>query len=124
MPYIEVSVHLSDSKSAAGRALRPGTGRGASPTARLLLGVLCVALVLFGATLQAVHTHANDSLTHADCSLCATAHVVTQVAAQPAPNQVAFAIAQVSVAPALTPLSELHHFALFTRPPPAPMHLA
>ncbi|MBW4028191.1 MAG: hypothetical protein HIU93_12420 [Acidobacteria bacterium] len=115
---------FSHSKSAASRAPRHATTKAASPTARLLLAILCVALVLFGATLQAVHTHADDSLTHADCSLCATAHVVTQVAAQPAPNQVAFLIAQVNVAPALIPMSELHHFALFTRPPPVPMHLA
>ncbi len=80
--------------------------------------VLCVALVCVMGTIQAVHSHPeNSNTTHHTCSICATAHVgLNTQTASLAPILAATAltssIAEVSLVfrPAL---------AEFIRPPPA-----
>src|SRR5579859_1876036 len=71
--YINATVTRQGSKSLA-------NGRRIS-TARLLLSILCVFLVLLGSTLEAAHSHPGHDSSHADCALCATAHVIAQVSA-------------------------------------------
>jgi hypothetical protein len=89
-----------------------------------LLGLLCLALVVLGSTIQVAHSHANGDIAHPDCSLCATAHVVAQVVAAPA---ALIAVATVASVPVASPQSQPSRptvFALFTRPPPAVSTLA
>ncbi|HWZ51020.1 MAG TPA: hypothetical protein VNW54_06115 [Granulicella sp.] len=90
---------------------------------RWLLAILCMLLVLLGTTLQVAHSH-SDNLSHADCALCATAHVVAHVIATPAAPA---AVMLVGIVPCLLPLPSAHAistFALFTRPPPPSLTLA
>jgi hypothetical protein len=84
-----------------------------------LLGLLCLALVVFGSTVQVAHSHPGGDISHADCSLCATAHVVAQVVSSPVVFQAALAVAPVQDFAPLPRPSTLSVFALFTRPPPA-----
>jgi hypothetical protein len=95
-----------------------------SSTARLLLGVLCILLVLLGGTLEAVHSHPGLDASHPDCALCATAHVVAQVVAAPSLPAVAMLVEAVShLAPFSTAWAR-SIFDLFTRPPPSYSTLA
>jgi hypothetical protein len=114
--YINATVAALDPKSLA-------KGRRTS-TVRLLLGVLCVLLVLLGSTLEAAHSHPGHASSHADCALCATAHVSIQIVASLALPVVATLIGTVHrlAAPPLKP--SLSVFALFTRPPPFALTLA
>jgi len=75
--------------------------------------------VLFGSTVQVAHTHASGEIGHADCALCATAHVVAQTVANPSPAPAALVIAPVQQLLLQHPPSRISVFALFTRPPPA-----
>jgi len=43
-----------------------------------LLGIVCIALVLFTGILRVTHSHPNGRI-DPDCSLCMTAHTVAQV---------------------------------------------
>jgi hypothetical protein len=90
----------------------------------VLLGFLCIALVLLGGTLQAVHTHSNGDVSHADCSLCATAHVVAEVVSNPVPLPAALLIATAPTYKVRQRVIRVSDFALFTRPPPAVLTLA
>jgi hypothetical protein len=97
-----------------GSYAKPGThGRASS-----IMLWLCVALVLFCGTLQAVHVHPADSVFHADCSLCVTAHVTVQTVQSPAPAPPVKVIAVLETTPAAVIPAALSTFALFTRPPP------
>lgn len=90
----------------------------------LLLGLLCLALVVFGSTVQVAHSHPGGDISHADCSLCATAHVVAEIAGNPVPIPATLVVAYIAESIS-TPRSEtLSIFALFTRPPPALSTLA
>lgn len=90
-----------------------------SPWWRVLLAVVCVLLVIAVGTVQAVHVHSDGTTSHADCSLCGTAHVSVQVLRSPV------AAAPVVLATYIEPSVELRAavatpvFALFTRPPPS-----
>jgi hypothetical protein len=87
-------------------------------TWRILLALVCILLVAVAGTVQVAHAHADGADTHADCSLCAAAHITVHLAHTPAP---ALKVAVVSVLEALPPSvlpSALSTFALFTRPPP------
>lgn len=85
---------------------------------RLILGLLCVALVVLAGTLSVSHGH-EDGIAHADCGLCATAHVTVQQAATLTLGPVAPVFTRVEVSlPAARP-RKLARFALYTRPPPA-----
>jgi hypothetical protein len=86
---------------------------------RILLALVCVLLVVVAGVVQVAHTHSDGAATHADCGLCAAAHISVQVAYAPASAPpVAVATAVESVAVAVLPRA-LSTFALFTRPPPA-----
>jgi hypothetical protein len=86
---------------------------------RLLLAILCVLLVMVSGTLQVAHAHADGADTHANCSLCAAAHITVQVAQTPAPVQAAPMIGVLHVLPAPVLASGVCVYALFTRPPPS-----
>ena len=87
---------------------------------RHLLAILCVLLVVIAGTAQVAHTHTGSADTHADCSLCAAAHVTVQMDQAPAaPVPAVAVIATLESLPAAVVPSVLCTFALFTRPPPA-----
>jgi hypothetical protein len=88
----------------------------------LLVGLLCVALIIFAGTVSVAHGH-DDGARHADCGLCATAHSPVQLAAAPVLVPVAQVLARVEAAlPA--PRSRVEsRSTLFIRPPPADRHL-
>jgi len=91
---------------------------------RLILGLLCIALVIFGVTVSLAHGHEQDNVSHADCGLCAAAHVAVQLAAAPALVPVAQVFTRVETyIPEARPRT-LSRFALFTRPPPAKAYLS
>ena len=85
---------------------------------KLLLALLCIALVIACGTIQAVHVHPDGDLSHADCPLCATAHVTVQVVQPPVTLHVAPVVSMVEAYLPAIPSRTLSIFALFTRPPP------
>ena len=91
---------------------------------RFLLALLCISLVIVGGTVQAVHVHPQGDITHADCALCATAHVSVQVAASPAVLYFAPVVSYVETLFAPAASRSFVTFALFTRPPPVDLVLA
>lgn len=86
---------------------------------RFLLATLCVLLVVAAGTVQVAHVHADGPDTHADCSLCAAAHVTVQVVHTPASAPPVSVVSVIDAIPAPVTPSVLSTFALFTRPPPA-----
>jgi hypothetical protein len=85
---------------------------------RILLALLCVLLVVVLGSVQVAHTHA-DGAAHADCALCAAAHISVHPVQAPSPAPTTSVVAVVEVlAPSILPRT-LSTFALFTRPPPA-----
>jgi len=85
---------------------------------RILLALLCVLLVVVLGSVQVAHTHA-DGANHADCALCAAAHITVHPVHAPAPAPTTSVVAAVgSLSRSVLP-STLSIFALFTRPPPA-----
>ena len=90
----------------------------------LLVGLLCIALVLLSGTLSVTHVHAQGELTHADCGLCATAHLAAEVVTPAPAPPVAQVFARVETArPVSRPRTHVASN-LFTRPPPANAPLA
>jgi hypothetical protein len=85
---------------------------------KLLLALLCIALVIACGTIQAIHVHPDGDLSHADCPLCATAHVTVQVVQPPVTLHVAPVVSLVEAFFPAIPSRTLSNFALFTRPPP------
>lgn len=57
-----------------------GAKRGGWRSWAAILGVVCIALVLFTGVVHAAHFHANGQIDQ-DCSLCVTAHQAVKVAA-------------------------------------------
>lgn len=114
--YINATVARLDSRSLA-------EGRRIS-TARLLLSILCVFLVLLGSTLEAAHSHPGHAASHADCALCATAHVAIQITASPVLPAVVTLVEAVQRLAAPPPSRPFSVYALFTRPPPSVLTLA
>jgi hypothetical protein len=90
---------------------------------RLLLGMLCIALVLLGGTLSVTHSHA-DGIVHGDCGLCITAHSVVPATVPTVHLPVARVLTTVETAVASIPFRRLSTFALFIRPPPVNAHLS
>ena len=81
------------------------------------VGVLCIALVCVIGTVQATHSHSENSATsHHTCSICATAHAVnTQtVASTPVLATAALAIPAAELSAIFRPVTTQ-----FIRPPPA-----
>ncbi len=90
----------------------------ADPPWRILLALLCVLLVVVLGSVQVAHTHADGNETHADCALCAAAHISVHPVHAPAPAPTTSIVATLeSLPPSILP-SALSTFALFTRPPP------
>ncbi len=88
-------------------------------TLRSLLGLLCIALVLFAGGVELLHNHATPTASDPACSLCTLSHVVAlpgAVAHAPAAVEaVAFApLRAIALAPA-----RAFAFSLYVRPPPA-----
>jgi len=84
----------------------------------LLLALGCALLLIFGSTVQVVHVHSPEDVSHSGCSLCATAHVTVSPAAPVAvavPVQ-AHTVAVFDTEPAFA--HSLVDFSLYTRPPP------
>jgi hypothetical protein len=103
----------------------PGSKSKVPSAWRLLLALLCISLVIACGTIQVVHTHPQGDISHADCPLCATAHVGVQVAEPP--PVVLHVAPVVSVVEAVVPpmlTQDFFTFALFTRPPPVDSVLA
>jgi Fe-S-cluster-containing hydrogenase component 2 len=80
--------------------------------------LLCVALVCVMGTIQATHSHPENSTTsHHTCSICATAHpglTTYQVASAPVLATTALAITVSEISPVFRPVATQ-----FIRPPPA-----
>jgi hypothetical protein len=74
--------------------------------------------VVVAGTAQVAHTHADGPDTHADCSLCAAAHVTIHLVQTPTPAPPATVVAVLEALPLSVTPSALSTFALFTRPPP------
>ncbi len=81
--------------------------------------MLCLALVMVGGMISAVHNHAQDNLSHQDCGLCVTAHMAVQVAVAVTPVCVARVYTRYETASPLPSHQFTPEFALFSRPPPA-----
>jgi hypothetical protein len=81
------------------------------------VGVLCIALVCVMGTVQATHTHSENSATsHHTCSICATAHAglsTPTVASAPVLAMTALAIPVAEISPIFRPVTTP-----FIRPPP------
>jgi hypothetical protein len=87
-------------------------------TWKFLLVFVCIALVFVCGTVQAVHSHSDGNISHADCPLCATAHVGVSIVSQPS---LLHFTPTVSYVEANLPPARSHRvlaFALYTRPPP------
>ena len=91
---------------------------------RTFLAVLSIALILLVGVVSVAHTHAAADVSHADCGLCATAHVSIQVVAAPVIIPAALTESRVQSARTIERPRTLTRFALFTRPPPADAHPA
>ena len=85
---------------------------------RLVLALLCIALVIACGTIQAVHVHPLGDISRSDCPLCAVAHVSVQIAEPAVLLHVAPVISVVEASIEPTPAQHVSTFALFTRPPP------
>jgi hypothetical protein len=91
---------------------------------RLLVGLLCVALVVLSGTISATHTHDHDGALHVDCGLCVAAHATVQVVSQPALPTLTRVYTRIKVARAIRRPAVVLAFDLFTRPPPADASLS
>ena len=86
---------------------------------RVLLGVLCIALIMVGGVVSASHTHSQHETNHQDCGLCATAHMAVQIAVTVTQVCVAQVFTRVEASRPLASHDFTPQFALFSRPPPA-----
>jgi hypothetical protein len=84
---------------------------------KLLLALVCILLVVVAGTVQVAHAH-EDTVNHADCALCAAAHITVHLAQTPAPALVATVVSVLDALPRSVLPCSLSTFALFTRPPP------
>jgi hypothetical protein len=80
---------------------------------------VCVLLVVLTGIVQVAHTHSDGATTHADCSLCAAAHISVQVVYAPSAAPPVAVVTALESIPAVVLPPALSTFALFTRPPPA-----
>jgi len=94
------------------------------PRWKLLVGLLCVALVVLSGTISATHTHGRDNAIHEDCGLCVAAHATVQLTADPPVLALARVFTLIeSARPLERPTLKLA-FDLFTRPPPVDVSLS
>jgi hypothetical protein len=99
------------------------TSRSRSPW-RVLLGVLCIALIMIGGVVSVTHTHSQDEISHQDCGLCVTAHMAVQVAVTVTQVCVAQVFTRVEAFRPIASHDFAPQFALFSRPPPADLNFA
>jgi len=85
---------------------------------KLLLALLCIALVIVCGTIQVAHVHPDGDLSHSDCPLCATAHVAVRATELPVIAHIVPIVSTVEVFFPSIPSITFSTFALFTRPPP------
>ena len=85
---------------------------------RVLLALVCVLLVMVAGTVQVAHSHADGADTHADCSLCAAAHITVHMVQTPAQAPPVAVVTLLEFEPPSVLPIALCTFALFTRPPP------
>ena len=85
----------------------------------VLFAIVCAILLLIGTTIQQTHFHA-DGLTHADCTICHTAHQVVQPSAECAVQQSALptTTTRVVLLSVRLPREHLFSFSHWNRPPP------
>ena len=88
------------------------------PRWKIIVGLLCVALVVLSGTISATHTHGRDNTLHEDCGLCVAAHATVQVTAQPPVLSLTRVITRVETVRAVRRPALKLAFDLFTRPPP------
>ena len=93
--------------------------RDQSQTFRYLVGLLCVLLILFAGTAQALHNHTPDEAANASCSLCAVAHASVLPAPVPASPVVAEVVLPVADPDPVAAPQRFFAFNLYVRPPPA-----
>jgi hypothetical protein len=86
---------------------------------RVVLGVLCIALVMVGGIVSVTHTHSQREISHQDCGLCVTAHMAVQVAVTVTQVCVAKVFTRVEASLPVASHDFTPQFALFSRPPPA-----
>jgi hypothetical protein len=86
---------------------------------RIVLGVVCIALIMLGGLVSATHTHSQREITHQDCGLCVTAHMAIQVAVTVTQVCVAQVFTRVEASRPIVVHDFNPQFALFSRPPPA-----
>jgi hypothetical protein len=86
---------------------------------RTFLAAVCVLLVVVFGVVQVAHTHSDGAASHADCGLCAAAHISVQVTYAPAAAPPVAVFTAVEFVPAVVLPPTISTFALFTRPPPA-----
>ena len=86
---------------------------------KLILGVLCAALVVFCGTVQAVHVHPGGDVSDAGCSLCAAAHVSIALAVPIVLSIEARRVADVPALHEAIRCSRPVASSLYIRPPPA-----
>lgn len=83
-----------------------------------LLGMLCIALVLASGIAQVTHNHPSGQPDH-DCSLCASAHHVIQIAPTVQLDQASRPVAAIAIAHASALPTRQFFYKLSCRPPPA-----
>lgn len=86
---------------------------------RILLGVVCIALIMVGGVVAATHTHSQHEINHQDCGLCVTAHMAVQIAVTVSQVCVAQVYTRVEASRPVSFHDFIPQFALFCRPPPA-----
>jgi hypothetical protein len=83
------------------------------------VAILCVLLLVVAGTVQVVHMHSDGTDTHANCSLCAAAHVSVQAVQQQVFTPPAQMVRVVELNRQSRPAGVSLPFALSNRPPPA-----
>jgi hypothetical protein len=86
---------------------------------RILLGVVCIALIMVGGVVSVTHTHSQREISHQDCGLCVTAHMAVQIAVTVTQVCVAQVFNRVEASRPVAAHDFVPQFALFSRPPPA-----
>jgi len=86
---------------------------------KVLLGVVCIALVMLGGVISATHVHSPREITHQECGLCVTAHMAVQITVSVTHVCVIHIFTNVEASRPVTRTQFIPQFALFSRPPPA-----
>jgi hypothetical protein len=94
--------------------------RGGWPSWAAILGVICIALVLFTGAVHAAHFHPNGQIDQ-DCALCVTAHQAVQAAAVVAVILCYQAVVQRVVERRAPAPRQRFVLKLANRPPPVPV---